>query len=750
MSVSKLAGAGPRQGIKTPALCGASAAALAVLCAPAAGRAQAPPSGAEASVAELIVTAQKREERLQDVPIAISLLQGDRLDRSTSVGVVDAMRAMPGVAPIQTAAGARSNRTDAIVIRGVAAQGGSATTAYYLDSIPFSFIRQSYAVDASAYDLDRVEVLRGPQGTLYGASALNGVVRILTENADPTRYAVKARGSVATTAHGSESYRTDLAVNIPIVEDKVALRAVVGFQDIGGWIDKPIGKDVNDAELANYRLKLNLRPTEDLSIDALAWVSRNQYGGHAGSANNRTSASIWNEPTLTDFEALGLQVAYEAPLFTVTSMTSYIDFRQTARIDFSPVDAAARPNSFFINSNDTKVFSQEVLLSSTTEGPLRWSAGAYYRNAKEQLYALSYHRVTGALTRGYRAPTIQDTESDAFAVFGEVTGSFLDGQLEVTGGLRYFKDEIAEREVSRAFTGGTSPTLTFTPEGHGIPTLGLVKTDSEFDKVTPRVVVNWRPSSDLTVYASYAQGFRSGINQLPNVTELAPQFGPADPDTLTNYEVGAKGSFLDGRVSVETAVYYMDWEDVQQQLTVIVVPPNTSSAALVNAGTASGWGFDLGITVQPVENLTLGATYSWNDLVFDQEVISNSRRLAREGARLNNSPEQTVGFSVDYRAPLANGFEAGVNLSANYTSAMIVNRSLTGVPVGGDAITLVNEDHWGTAARLELRAPSNWSASVFVENIFDTESILYRDPNTAVWTTFARPRTIGVQLEYRY
>jgi iron complex outermembrane recepter protein len=699
-------------------------------------RANAAEAGA---VSELVVTAQKREERLVDVPISITALSGEALDKAPSSGVMETLQRVPGVLIGFSTGGARSNRVDGITIRGVAPGVAAGTTGYYLDSIPFGFVRISQVPDSNAFDLERVEVLRGPQGTLYGASAMNGVVRVLTKDADPTRYEVKVRGSVATTAHGSESYRGDLAVNLPLIDDKLAARIVLGQQELAGWVDKPIEKDANDGTLRNFRLKVNARPSEALTFDALAWISRNSYGAHSTSIDNRTRASFHPESSRTDFDAFGLRAVYELPAFTVTSMTSHIDFRQRAFVDFSPITVlpGGAPDAWFFTANRSKVKAQEIVLNSNRDGAWRWSMGGFYRDAKEQLAQIRYNFVTGQLIGGYLAPTDQRTRSESFALFGEITRSFFDGRFEATAGLRYFEDQVTERELSR-----------FNAPG-GIPARGLQTAESKFDKLSSRFLITWHPSRDFTVYTSYGEGFRSGINQLPTVTELAPQFGPVKPDTLKSYEVGSKGSLWDGRVSFDAAVYYIKQQNVQQSLSVVIIPPNTQSSALVNSGEVSGPGIDLGLTAEVVPDLSVGLAFSWNDLEVQQDVLTGGRVLYPKGTRLLFSQEYNFGINASYSKPIGDDLEARIFVAANYIPSVLTGRTnpTAAAPI---SIPFYSDSIWQSQARLELASPKGWTASLFAENLFNEGDISARDPFTQIWNTHLRPRTVGIQLEYRY
>jgi iron complex outermembrane recepter protein len=686
----------------------------------------------ERPVEEVIVTAQKRAERLQDVPISISVLNGASLDRSVDKGVAEALNRVPGVISSVGTAGARSNRIDSIVVRGVSPSAGSSATAYYLDSSPFGFVRFGYAPDSSAYDMQRVEVLRGPQSTLYGASALNGVVRVLTNDAHLDKLELKARSGISTTEDGGQSYRQDIAVNVPLIEEKLAVRAVAGYQDLSGWIDKPFKKDVNDAEIGNYRLKVNAQPTEQFSIGLSGWLSRSDFGSPSVSADGRRSPFLFEEPSSTDYDVYSLSMGYEFPAFSVTSTTSYVDFALKSAVDFSPASA---PNIFLNTITKSRVSAEELLINSKSSGPWIWSVGAFYRDAWERNFQTRTNPLTGALTSTYFAPLSSETASESFAIFGQLTWALLDGQIELTGGLRYFEDEISDQEKSRNTVVG------------GIPPAGLTSDVNKFDDVSPRFVVTWHASDDTTLYASYAEGFRSGLNQFASVAAIAPEYRPADPDHLKNYELGAKGSLWDSRFSFDTAVFFIDWQGVQQQLQVPVAPGQIS-AALVNAESVSGLGFEFALTVQPVRGMTLGANFSWNELEVDHTVLTNGRVLYPEGVRLLRSPEYTAGISADYTFSLGSGFDGHFSAAVNYIPEQFTDRTSPTATV--PTRTFESDSVLMSRASFGINSPGSWKASVFVDNLTDENAVTARDQFGPVWYTRPRPRTVGMQLEFSF
>ena len=372
-----------------------------------------------ASLQEIVVTAQKREERLQDVPIAITVLQGKLLDESSAVSLFDALGNVPGVAITGAQNAALQGGGAQLTIRGVTAGApslaGTSPIAYYLDGVPFGLVKSAVVPDLAPYDLNRVEVLRGPQGTLYGASAEDGVVRVITNNPDLENFDIKTRLSDGTTQHGGDNYQGDLAVNVPIIEDKLAARAVVGQEYLSGWIDSPVRNHVNDERLTTARLKVDALPTNDLSIGVEAWHSQSNYGAPSLSLNNDTITATQPEPTDIKFNMYGLRIGYDFHSFSVNSMSGYIDYDSDNYFDISPVGPLIgvtfpeQPSFPPLEHNvlNSKVFSEEINLASERLDEWRWTAGLSYRDAKDQL--LQQFIGVG-----------NEDQSKAYAVFGRV------------------------------------------------------------------------------------------------------------------------------------------------------------------------------------------------------------------------------------------------------------------------------------------------------------------------------------------
>jgi outer membrane receptor protein involved in Fe transport len=411
-------------------------------------------------------------------------------------------------------------------------------------------------------------------------------------------------------------------------------------------------------------------------------------------------------------EVYGLRADYDAGAVAITSATSYFDYDLQSNLDLSPIGLVGLRQRIRFQS---KVFAEELTFASTGKGVWRWSAGASYRDD------------TDRLTQAFGGPLSTDYEdsSQSWAVFGELTRVFLDGQLELTGGLRYFDDS----------------------QGLDAAVPLVLHAQTSFDALTPRAVVTWHPNQDLTFYASYAVGFRSGLLQQPNVLAVAPQFQPADPDYLHNYELGTKAILWDGRLRLEAAVFYLDWKDLQQTLSVQPGANNPALTAVLNANSASGLGYELAATLAPTDRFTITGSVSWNDLAFDSDVFSGGRLLFAEGDRLQNSPEYTAGLSLDYDFTVGNGFDLLTSLSGNYISAIEYNnRDAAGNKIPGtDGDSILN-----SRASVTLSAPENWALTLFVDNIGNEHGPTTRGVFPPTWWSLnTRPRTYGLQMEFR-
>ncbi len=677
---------------------------------------------ASRDVEEVIVTAQRRLEKLEDVPISISVLTGKELDMSTESSVNDVLFAVPGLNITTDTIGGVAR----ITIRGVNALLGSNTVGYYIDGVPFGFVDRPFSPDPGLFDLDRVEVLRGPQGTLYGAGSFNGVVRVLTNDANLEDYEFKARTMVSSVDGGGQNFGANGVVNMPLVPGKLAARLMLSYDHLGGYVDNLVADEINDGKITNIRLKINGQPTEDLSVKLGYWRSRSDLGSLPMSlpATDFYPGDL-NPGKIDRFDVSSGTVSYDFGSFSASNTASYLDYFNQSIVDWSAwSNTGILPglDGLFYFEQASEVFTNELSLNSNSDGPWTWSAGAMYRDV-EDLITNHWNSPGGVQTF---SPA--QNESTSYAVFGELTRSFADGALDLTGGLRYFHDKVHQLEPG-----------------------GTYDVTATFDHVSPRVVLTWHPDDDMTVYASYAQGFRSGLNQPANTEALTPGLAPVREDTLDSFEIGSKGGLFNGLLGYEVAAYYMHWQDVQQALCqqIIVSGIPTCANAYINTGTADGPGVDVALTLRPSDELIIGFTGSWNDLHFTETIFFGQNHLYNDGDRLAFSPEYTLGGSLNYRAPLrSTGLEWGFSGSVNYKSAVdsVGVGTFLAIPgrTTGDPIT-------DARLGLELSNPDVWTFEIFCDNVVNERGVAL--PPTSpddFYVTRWSPRTIGAQFSVHF
>ena len=727
----------------------------AVLCAAtqASGQAVSPSSAAQPrggdDLEEIIVTAQKREETLQRVPISMSVLDGKALDQQSSGGALQALALVPAITQSMSDAGGMTQ----ISIRGVAPAvtfgDGSTTVGYYVDGVPFALVRSAAVPNMNDYDISRIEVLRGPQGTLYGATALNGVVHIITNDADPSHFESKTRVGGAMTEGGAPSYRVDGAVNIPLIADKLAIRVVAGYDHDGGWIDQPnLGvKNANSTNLQSARLKVDYRPTEDLKLDLTVWDSRDKEAA-ASYGINGVQSLTWNPtPSTTHYTAYNGKIAWDVPYVTLSSSTSYLKLGQTIYTDYDNAIEPAqqthdRTDSLYSNL-PARVFTEEFLANSRDTGAWRWQGGTFYRNAYDERFQ------TLPALLGPADISWHDF-SKSYAIFGQLTRTFADDHFEITAGLRYFHDSYGTYTLESATSA-----------------LPYVNPSSTARATTPRVVLAWLPNPDTNIYASYSVGFRSGLEQSPFVILSYPNFPPAGPDKLKNYEIGAKGRLLNGLVTYDASVFYIKWEDIQQngELQVCSGTPVVCAplGGTINGVSASGVGFDLALALHPTPGLVFGVDVNENDLTNDANVYPNgvgpqypnNGAVYEQGDRTPFSSKWTADAYVNYKWPLNDKLDATVKTSYNYRSEQILYLNYNSA--NGVHYTTCNNGNYCYSsdspmtlnAAFEVATHGNLSVTLYGTNLTNWDGLLIPAP-TANTTYRQRPRTIGVQVEAKF
>lgn len=679
---------------------------------------------------EIVVTAQKREQNLLDVPLSIQAVSGKQLEEQGTKELNDLIESIPGASSVsRTAPG-----FETIQIRGIASgTTGDATVGYYVDDVPFSVPNLQLAPPSRLFDLERVEVLRGPQGTLYGQGAMGGTIRMVTAapNYDDVLGRVQIEGSA--TAGGEGSYAFDGVFNVPLVPGAVALRVTGGYESVGGFADLARSngaggftvtrKDVNDQESWNIRGKLGIRASDSVTIEIGAWRVENtlDFRNTMDSAdlplfNDTTGPDSRPNYIKTTLTLLSGVINADLGGAKLTSSTSYIDslLDFDASFLYSPVFGSGylRNDSSF----KTKAFTQEIRLASNGDGPFNWLIGGYYSDGKiESDICLGLILACATPFPGFNINSTGKIKTEAFAIFGELSYGLLDGRLVATVGGRYFEDK-------RTTSGLDRYTSTATPAN-----------SDKFTSFNPRFNLSFKASDNFLIFGNVAKGFRSGSFQTPaQATAASTALGitvptAIQPDQVWSYEIGAKGKIADGLLTIDMALYQIDWKNIQLQTTISGV------ATLSNGGNARSKGIDLGLILRPAPGLQFQAVANINETEFTSvlpAIVALNPRAA-PGSRIPGVPESSLSLSASYNWTFGNSDLKG-SFAAGYTFR---NSQLDSTGLQSDKLNEFN-------LRAGL-AKDGWKLTLFAENLFNERVALTRG-SLGIQPNF--PRKIGARL----
>jgi outer membrane receptor protein involved in Fe transport len=623
------------------------------------------------------------------------------MERIGASQLSDFLHLSPGVGIVDAGDGSQ-----AIQIRGISAFAGDATIGYYLDELPFTAIGVAAVPDVRMFDIERVEVLRGPQGTLYGDGSIGGTVRILTTNPNLNRFEAKGDVFYSSTNDGGDSYGVKGAVNVPLVAGMLGLRLVGSYEDFSGWVDAPALNtfNTNDRQIQNYRGKLLFQPTDRLRLTLSAWKVREDVGASSASLGNRTNLRVVPPMNFLDYKLYSGVLEYDFGAFQLLSASSYMDYNREATFEFIRMPAVLR--------TPLENFTQEVRLTSSGAGSFLWTAGAFYRDLKSDQFA----------ELPIFGTQFQKANSKSWAVFGEGTQSFLDNTVKATIGLRYFEDDRQRQDVGFQPVGTTHKTL------------------------NPRFNLSYQPNRDWITYLNVAKGFRSGQTQAGAVLAIAKNMGldvpvAIDPETLWTYELGTKWSGLSGAFTLEAAVYRNDWKDMQ--LPVSVVP--NAIAALLNVGEARVIGLDLVATVRPSRELTVSFSGNINEAEIRKDVLDFRGIAFKKGARIPGVPAHSANFAATYLWPLDGGSERRGGLRGLIHGDLQYNSDRPG---GGIGVARASDHHMQINARVGIEN-DRWGLYLFGTNLTDENTALEAITLSGN-STRPRPRTLGVNLRARY
>lgn len=752
--------------MKAILLASACAGALVVTSMPAQAQTASTAAAARegSAVSEVVVTATRRPEKLQDVPLSVTAVSQKELTAKGIVGYEALARETPGV--VLNRPSANFNNFTA---RGIATNGYGAnlqsTVAIYIDELPISTIGNTTVLDPNLYDVERVEFLRGPQGTLFGSGSLSGALRILTKSPDLTGFDASTLVDFGLTGSDSWRQRYNGMVNIPLVNDKLGLRVVGFYRHEDGYLDN-VGTHVHNSNtLVDWggRAILLWTPTDRLAVKLL--VSHEKSNPEDSSL---ISPSLGREKRISDRPDLfvgkltnyNATVEYQFDGAKLTSSSTYSRFDQKFFVDLAGTFGG--PIAFGLDAYGyQKTFVEEARLASDPGGKFDWVVGGFYLNRRHDVdyfyrstpAYLAAHGITG-LPDEYYQRQYTHFISHELAGFGELTYRFSD-KFWLTGGMRYGSVD------AQGFTEGgyNSAYLTYAIFGISGPLAMVPIAPATGVKATGRkpsfkASVSFKPSPTLTTYATVSTGFRTpvinafaGRASLVNPSDLIIPRG-ASSDDIKNYEVGAKGRWLDGRLAANLAAYWIDWSNIQVQANRV----SDSVQFATNIGAATSKGLEFEVLAYPASGLTIGLNGSINDAkVTKLSAAEAAISGATSGARLA-SPHFQGSLYVNYAFDLTPRARANLAVSLQHVDSF--PGSFPRVPGNPTRLstTYAFTDSYNNVNATFAVAMDRLTVGAYVENLFDDHSITYVHPEAFVSSRFGtmRPRTVGVRAGYDF
>jgi outer membrane receptor protein involved in Fe transport len=730
---------------RTSCFVGASCLTLALTAQPAVAQdTQTPQQAPTASLAdtEIIVTARRREENLQDVPAAITAIGGEELEEIGAVGIEDFTRLAPGLNLTDTGFfGFKTFRIRGIAT-GTSAAVLQAPVSLYLNDIQTvdPYIPQGTA-DFYLSDIDRVEVLRGPQGTLFGSGSLAGAVRVITRAPELGEFSGSIEGGYETVQDGGVGGGVEGVLNVPL-GDRFAARVVgYGFSR-PGWIDNTLtgADDTNSGELRGARATLRGDLTDNFSLTVFAAHQRDEYDSSfrtfvdGGAGGPREWSVLTSDARVGEASTVSITADWDFGWASLTSVSSYLKTLLTARGAFDYFSATlGLPGTPMWQDqvSDNTGYFQEFRLTSQTSGPVSYLVGANYSDRDITLAGLIRNPTAEGV---FALPNLLDSNLDAniteLALFGEVNFQ-MRSDLELSLGVRAFRNEFENLQTSVGL---------FT--GFVLSSTGGSKTEED---VSPRVTLTWEPSDDLTIYGQVAKGYRIGQTNSSLDATLGTVPRSFGPDYLWNYEIGAKGDFWGGRGRGSLALFYIDWSDIQVQL------PGTTGPYTDNAGAARVVGLETELSFALTDSLELQNSMAITEAELAEDlpnfVQSSGVVGIFEGDPLPGSTDFTMSTSLQYTRETANGGAFYARLDHQYVGESRNSFSSVNAFEFGDYHVFGASSGYQFANGVGLR--------VFAKNLGDDDSatnVLFGSPGLGYPAQAIRlqPRTVGVSLRREF
>jgi outer membrane receptor protein involved in Fe transport len=749
-------------------------------------------------LAEITVTAEKYNSTIQNTPISMSALTGEQLNAAGITTMEDVVHDVPGLSMRTSGPGLTEFEA-----RGLASNGGaSPTVGFYLDEVPLSPPALSQAgkvvIDPDLYDVNRIEVLRGPQGTLYGSGSMGGTVKIVTNQPKLNTWEGSVQGTVSDTQGGSGNGGGSFMINAPI-GDVLAVRVVASDTYRSGWIDRvvvsPFPEDlptapglpppvlrtpnilsapvqnvvtnVNTENLYGARASILFQPTADFSVTATAFYQRLVMGGYDtfDSPPGPSYAAHYEafdipEPVSDTVHIYSITAVANLGFADLTSATAYWQRYEHQTQDAS--ESASYANGIYpyvslpFSENDpSQQFNQEIRLSSREDDRLHWVTGAYFSDLHSlwQEWGTNPIFVAPGNSLGLVYAANNPYHMDQYALFAD--GSFkITDTLKLSAGLRWYR---YQSEQDQQEWGADGP--------FGITPPPRSQTTADNSGYNPRINLSYSPTTDLTTYVEIAKGFRPGganmilppANTPPLycATTAPPSFGS---DHVWNYEIGEKAKFLNNWLSVNSDFYYIQWNDIQQTLLI-----SCGYQYQANAGNGRSFGPEFEVNAKLSPEWMVSGSYTYTDarvtspnatfLNFLTNIATTPSgtpycaTAAGCTAPIMNVPKETATLALVYNTKVMQNYELTARVADNYVGSAFDEAYYYGIRLPSYSIA---------NARIGL-SNDRWSASLFVNNFTNkvaemtanTTSFQFNIPALTRYAT-NQPRTFGTQINYKF
>jgi outer membrane receptor protein involved in Fe transport len=691
----------------------------------------------ESQPEEIIVTAQKRSERLIDVPQSVSVVSAETLQNLHAQRLSDYMTRIPSANIVESQPG--SSR---IVLRGINTGGVGATVATYIDETPFGSATALanggvLAPDLDPFDLDRVEVLRGPQGTLYGANSLGGLVKLVTVTPNPGGFDAAGEISVENVAHGETGYLGRAAANVPLGSD-AAVRVTGFYRSDPGYIDDPLhGSDVNDGKTYGGRLSFMARPTPALRIRASALMQNIRSDGTnvvdvdpvtlKPTIGKYDHERFVNEPNDINYRLYNATIDYDFGPVSLVSATSYGTLKQAGVVDGS--GALGAPVGLDQGMKQRR-FTQEVRLASNGSDAIEWTLGGFYTHESNRLSqnVFAADPATGdRLLDGLLVVALPSRYRE-LAGFANATWHIAP-KFDLTAGGRYSHNRQSSEQ-------GTSGLL--------LPEPTNVSGKSSDGVFTYSIAPQYKPNRNTTIYARVAKGYRpGGPNALsPDAPDAVPrQFGP---DTTINYEVGLKTQAPDRLWTLELTAFRTDWKDIQLLVQLGQFGVNT------NGGGARSKGIEFSAGLNPSRSLSLYANGAYVDAELTDDAILAG---GLKGDRLPYNPKWQSTIGAEYEHPLSASVTGRAGISWHYTGSRFSDFN----PPPAPDVPAAPQHKLDSFSQIDAHAGvdvGKFRIDAFVRNLTDSQAIVnigaFGAFNGDLAAAVIMPRTFGLSLGVRY